>query len=56
MKNLKGAITCLKMKETKPNFSDIGLDNQSLLELSKQIGTYAMSNQINIYETQEKHR
>ena len=43
-------------KEKTPNFSDIGLDNQSLLELSKQIGNYAMSNQINIHETQEKHR
>ena len=24
MKNLKGAITCLKMTETKPNFSELG--------------------------------
>ena len=54
--NLKSFMQSILPKEKTPNFSDIGLDNQSLLELSKQIGTYATSNQINIYETQEKHR
>lgn len=54
--NLKSFMQNILPKEKTPNFSDIGLDNQSLLELSKQIGTYAMSNQINIYETQKKHR
>ncbi len=54
--NLKSFMQSILPKEKTPNFSDIGLDNQSLLELSKQIGTYAMSNQINIHETHEMHR
>ena len=54
--NLKSFMQSILSKEKTPNFSSIGLDNQSLLELSKQIGNYAMSNQINMRETQEKHR
>lgn len=39
-------------KTKTPNFSFINLDNQTIMNLSKQIGSYSMSNDINKQEKQ----
>lgn len=43
-------------KTQTPDFSFIGLDNKALLELSKQIGTYSMSNNIILRDEQVAKR
>lgn len=50
--NLKKFMKNILPKTQTPDFSFIGLDNQTILNLSKQIGTYSMTNEINIQETQ----
>ena len=39
-------------KTQTPDFSFIGLDNQTILDLSKQIGTYSMNYDTKLEETQ----
>lgn len=50
--NLKKIMKNILPKTQTPDFSFIGLDNQTILNLSKQIGTYSMTNEISIQETQ----
>lgn len=50
--NLKKFMKNILPKTQTPDFSFIELDNQTILNLSKQIGTYSMTNEINIQETQ----
>lgn len=48
--NLKGFMKNIIPKAQTPDFSFIGLDNQTILDLSKQIGTYSMSNEMSMQE------
>ena len=50
--NLITFTKTLLPKNEIPNFSFIGLDNQTILNLSKQIGTYSMSSNLSMQETQ----
>lgn len=50
--NLKKFMKNILPKTQTPDFSFIGLDNQTILDLSKQIGTYSMTNEAIIQETQ----
>lgn len=50
--NLKKFMKNILPKTQTPDFSFIGLDNQTILDLSKQIGTYSMTNEASIQETQ----
>lgn len=50
--NLKSFIKKIIPKSQTPDFSFIGLDNQTILDLSKQIGIYSMKNEISMQETQ----
>lgn len=50
--NLKNFMKNIISKTQTPDFSFIGLDNQTLLELSKQIGTYSISNGMSMQETE----
>lgn len=50
--NLKNFMKNILLKTQTPDFSFIGLDNQTILNLSKQIGTYSMTNEASIQETQ----
>ena len=50
--NLKSFMKSIIPKTQTPDFSFIGLDNQTILDLSKQIGTYSMSNEMSTQETQ----
>lgn len=50
--NLKKFMKNILPKTQTPDFSFIGLDNQTILDLSKQIGTYSITNEASIQETQ----
>ena len=50
LENLKSFMKNIIPKTQTPDFSFIGLDNQTLLDLSKQIGTYSMSHDMNMQE------
>jgi len=50
--NLKKFMKSVLSKTQTPDFSFIGLDNQTILDLSKQIGTYSMGNSMNMQEPQ----
>ena len=52
LENLKSFMKSIIPKTQAPDFSFIGLDNQTILDLSKQIGTYSMSNEMSMQETQ----
>lgn len=52
LSNLKSFMKTIIPKTKTPNFSFINLDNQAILDLSKQIGAYSMSNDINKQEKQ----
>ena len=52
LENLKSFMKNILPKSQTPDFSFIGLDNQTIMELSKQIGTYSMTNEASIQETQ----
>lgn len=52
LNNLKSFMKNIIPKTQTPDFSFIGLDNQTILDLSKQIGTYSMNNEISMQETQ----
>lgn len=54
--NLKKFMKSILPKTQTPDFSFIGLDNKALLELSKQIGTYSMSNNIILRDEQVAKR
>ena len=54
--NLKAFMKSNLPKNQIPNFAFIGLDNQTLIELTKQIGSYSMSNQMIVQETQNFKR
>ena len=47
LSNLKSFMKTIIPKTKTPNFSFINLDNQMIMDLSKQIGSYSMSNDIN---------
>lgn len=49
--NLKKFMKNILPKTQTPDFSFIGLDNQTILDLSKQIGTYSMNNEISMQDT-----
>lgn len=51
LNNLKSFMKSIIPKTQTPDFSFIGLDNQTILDLSKQIGTYSMSNEISMQDT-----
>ena len=48
--NLKSFMKTIIPKTQTPDFSFIGLDNQTILNLSKQIGTYSMNNEMSMQE------
>ena len=50
LSNLKSFMKTIIPKTKTPNFSFINLDNQAIMDLSKQIGAYSMSNDINKQE------
>lgn len=52
LSNLKSFMKTIIPKTKTPNFSFINLDNQMIMDLSKQIGSYSMSNDINKQEKQ----
>lgn len=52
LSNLKSFMKTIIPKTKTPNFSFINLDNQTIMNLSKQIGSYSMSNDINKQEKQ----
>ena len=52
LSNLKSFMKTIIPKTKTPNFSFINLDNQAIMDLSKQIGAYSMSNDINKQEKQ----
>lgn len=52
LSNLKSFMKTIIPKTKTPNFSFINLDNQTIMDLSKQIGSYSMSNDINKQEKQ----
>lgn len=52
LNNLKSFMKTIIPKTKTPNFSFINLDNQAIIDLSKQIGAYSMSNDINKQEKQ----
>lgn len=52
LSNLKSFMKTIIPKTKTPNFSFINLDNQTIMDLSKQIGSYSMSNNINKQEKQ----
>lgn len=52
LSNLKSFMKNIIPKTKTPDFSFINLDNQTIMDLSKQIGTYSMSNDINKQEKQ----
>lgn len=52
LNNLKSFMKTIIPKTKTPNFSFINLDNQAIIDLSKQIGAYSMSNDINKKEKQ----
>ncbi len=52
LSNLKSFMKNIIPKAKTPDFSFINLDNQTIMDLSKQIGTYSMSNDINKQEKQ----
>lgn len=52
LSNLKSFMKNIIPKTETPDFSFINLDNQTIMDLSKQIGTYSMSNDINKQEKQ----
>ena len=52
LENLKSFMKNIISKTQTPDFSFIGLDNQTILDLSKQIGTYSLSNEMSMQETQ----
>ena len=52
LSNLKSFMKTIIHKTKTPNFSFINLDNQTIMDLSKQIGSYSMSNDINKQEKQ----
>lgn len=52
LSNLKSFMKTIITKTKTPNFSFINLDNQMIMDLSKQIGSYSMSNDINKQEKQ----
>ena len=52
LENLKSFMKNVIPKTQSPDFSFIGLDNQTIFDLSKQIGTYSMSNEMSMQETQ----
>ena len=52
LSNLKSFMKTIIPKTKTPNFSFINLDNQAIIDLSKQIGAYSMSNDINKKEKQ----
>lgn len=52
LSNLKSFMKTIIPKTKIPNFSFINLDNQMIMDLSKQIGSYSMSNDINKQEKQ----
>ena len=52
LENLKSFMKNVIPKTQTPDFSFIGLDNQTIFDLSKQIGTYSMSNEMSMQETQ----
>lgn len=52
LNNLKSFMKTIIPKTKTPNFSFINLDNQAIMDLSKQIGAYSMSNDINKQEKQ----
>lgn len=52
LNNLKSFMKTIIPKTKTPNFSFINLDNQAIIDLSKQIGEYSMSNDINKKEKQ----
>ena len=52
LNNLKSFMKTIIPKTKTPNFSFINLDNQAIMDLSKQIGAYSMSNDINKKEKQ----
>lgn len=52
LSNLKSFMKTIIPKTKTPNFSFINLDNQAIMDLSKQIGSYSMSNDINKQEKQ----
>lgn len=50
LSNLKSFMKTIIPKTKTPNFSFINLDNQAIMDLSKQIGAYSMGNDINKQE------
>lgn len=52
LSNLKSFMKNIIPKTKTPDFSFINLNNQTIMDLSKQIGTYSMSNDINKQEKQ----
>lgn len=50
LNNLKKFMKKIIPKTQTPDFSFIGLDNQTILDLSKQIGSYSMGNDISMHE------
>ena len=52
LSNLKSFMKTIIPKTKTPNFLFINLDNQAIMDLSKQIGAYSMSNDINKQEKQ----
>ena len=52
LSNLKSFMKTIIPKTKTPNFSFINLDTQTIMNLSKQIGSYSMSNNINKQEKQ----
>lgn len=52
LSNLKSFMKTIIPKTKTPDFSFINLDNQTIMDLSKQIGAYSMGNDINKQEKQ----